>query len=207
VTAADWRALIEAYLDGRLSAEAFMRRFVEAWRASGGRVPPAVAGLQQTVEAFEADVLDAQEDGAVSDDELRQAAQRALANLSEDEPAIAPHTFDRTRAREEMRRFQVQMTGCAGVGCVIALIWVALCVLQIYFVSEWIQESFEWGAWPSAVAGFILAFVPIVGNVLAYLGATQEGWPSLIAAIVFFAAPAATLISGWTRWRRQGPRG
>jgi len=208
VTPADWRALIEAYLDGRLSAEAFMRRFIEAWRASDGRVPGAIASLQSHVEAFEADVTDAREDGVVNDDELRQAAQRARAMLGEDPgPTIAPQTFDRTRAREDFRRFQVQATGCAGVGCVIALIWVALCILQIYFVSEWIQAEFEWGAWPSAVAGFILAFVPIIGNVLAFLGATQEGWPSWLAAIIFFAAPAATLISGWTRWRQQGPRG
>ena len=67
------------------------------------------------------------------------------------------------------------MSGCAGVGCIIAVVWVALCVLQIYFVSEWIQER-HWGAWPSAVIGFFLAFVPIIGNVLAFLGATQEGW-------------------------------
>lgn len=208
MTPADWRALIEAYLDGRLSAEAFMRRFIEAWRASDGRVPGAIASLQSHVEAFEADVTDAREDGVVNDDELRQAAQRARAMLGEDPgPTIAPQTFDRTRAREDFRRFQVQATGCAGVGCVIALIWVALCILQIYFVSEWIQAEFEWGAWPSAVAGFILAFVPIIGNVLAFLGATQEGWPSWLAAIIFFAAPAATLISGWTRWRQQGPRG
>lgn len=208
MTPADWRALIEAYLDGRLSAEAFMRRFVEAWRASAGRVPRAVASLQSHVEAFEADVMDAREDGVVNDDELRQAAQRALSMLDEDQgPAVASHTFDRTRAREDVRRFQVQMSGCVGIGCVIALIWVALCILQIYFVSEWIQAEFEWGAWPSAVVGFILAFVPIIGNVLAFFGATQEGWPMWLAAIIFFAAPAATLISGWTRWRQQGPRG
>ena len=208
MTPADWRALIEAYLDGRLSAEAFMRRFVEGWRASAGRVPGAVASLQSHVEAFEAQVLDAQEEGVVNDDELRQAAQRALSMLEEDTgPAVAPHTFDRTRAREDVRRFQVQMSGCVGVGCVIALIWVALCILQIYFVSEWIQAEFEWGAWPSAVIGFVLAFVPIIGNVLAFLGATQEGWPAWLAAIIFFAAPAATLISGWTRMRQQGPRG
>ena len=205
---ADWRALIEAYLDGRLSAEAFMRRFVEGWRASAGRVPGAVASLQSHVEAFEAQVLDAQEEGVVNDDELRQAAQRALSMLEEDTgPAVAPHTFDRTLAREDVRRFQVQMSGCVGVGCIIALIWVALCILQIYFVSEWIQAEFEWGAWPSAVIGFVLAFVPIIGNVLAFLGATQEGWPAWLAAIIFFAAPAATLISGWTRMRQQGPRG
>ncbi len=203
MTAADWRALIEAHLDSRLSAEAFMRRFIDAWRAARGAVPPAVARLQPVVEAFEAQVNDAREEGAANDDELRQAAQRALIDL-DDEPAVAPHTFDRTRAREEMRRFQMHMTGCAGAGCVIAVVWVALCVLQIYFVSEWIQQAFGWGAWPSAVVGFFLAFVPVVGNVLAFFGATQEGWPMWLAAIVFFAAPAATMISGWTRWRRYG---
>jgi hypothetical protein len=203
MNAADWRALIEAYLDSRLSAEAFVRRFAEGWRAARGAAPAAIARLQPVAEAFEAQVNETREEGAVNDDELRQAAQSALANL-EDEATVAPHTFDRTRAREEMRRFQLQMSGCAGVGCVIAVAWVALCVLQIYFVSEWIQQAFEWGAWPSAVAGFFLAFVPIVGNVLAFLGATQEGWPTWLAALVFFAAPAATMISGWTRWRRYG---
>lgn len=203
MTSADWRALIEAYLDGRLSAEAFMRRFIEAWQHSRTAIPPAIVTLQPAVEAFEAQVNEAREEGIANDDELRQACQRALSNLGED-ARVAPHTFDRTRAREEMRRFRVQLTGCAGIGCTIALIWVALCILQIYFVSEWIQRAFDWGAWPSAVLGFILAFVPIVGNLLAFLGATQEGWPAWIAAIVFFAAPAATLISGWTRWRRLG---
>jgi hypothetical protein len=197
VTAGDWRALIDAYLDGRLSAEAFARRFVESWRASSGQpVPHAIQDLYVTVEAFEAQVLDAGEEGAVSDDELRSAAQRARANLNEEAP-VSPHTFDRTRARDDMRRFQVQMSGCAGV--------VALCVLQIYYVSEWIAANTPFGTWPSAVIGFVLAFVPVIGNVLAFLGATREGWETWIAAIVFFAAPAATLLSGWSRYRRYGP--
>ncbi len=204
MTPADWRALIEAYLDGRLSAEAFMRRFVDGWRNSGGVVPRAIASMQTTVEAFEADVLEAGEEGAVSDDELRQAAQQAIANLSE-EPAVAPHTFDRTRAREDMRRFQIQMNGCAGVGCLIAVVWVALCLLQINFVIEWIHANAIPNVWLSAVIGFFLAFVPIVGNILAFLGATQEGWPTWVAAIVFFAAPAVTFISGWSRYRQFGP--
>lgn len=202
MTAAEWRALIEAYLDGRLSAEAFMRRFVDAWRASGGVAPRAIAALQAHVEAFEAQVEETREEGVANDDEMRQAAQRAYANLR-DEPTISAHTFDRTRAREEMRRFQVQVTRIAGLGCLIAFAWIALCLLQIYYVSEWIQQAFDWGAWPSAVAGFILAFVPIIGNVLAFLGATQEGWATWAAAIVFFAAPAVTLLSGWSRWRRR----
>lgn len=203
MTLADWRALIEAYLDGRLSAEAFMRRFIEGWTA-GAALPRAIVDLQVAVEAFESHVNAAQEEGAADDEDLRQAAQRALALLNEEGvgPGVSSHTFDRRRAREEMRRFQVRMTGCAGVGCALALAWLALCTLQIYFVSEWIQGAFAWGAWPSAVAGFFLAFVPIVGNVLAFLGATQEGWPQWLAAIVFFAAPAATMISGWSRWRR-----
>lgn len=206
MTSADWRALIEAYLDGRLSAEAFMRRFIEAWTHSRAAIPSAIAGLQPHVEAFEAQVLEAGEEGAVNDDELRQASQRALSNLGE-EPTIAPHTFDRTRAREEMRRFQVQMTGCAGAGCVIALVWIALCILQINYVIEWIHGNLIENVWLSAVIGFVLAFVPIVGNILAFLGATQEGWEPWVAAIVFFAAPAVTLFSGWSRYRGRGPRG
>lgn len=203
MTIADWRALIEAYLDGRLSAEAFMRRFIEAWRA-GGPVPPAVAGLQPHVEALEAEVDEAREEGAVNDDELRHAAQRALANLAE-EATVAPHTFDRTRAREEMRRFEIRVQRLASVGCFIALAWAILSLLQIVFVSEWVQHEWGWSAWPSAFVGFFLAFVPVVGNVLAFIDATEiRGWPAWLAAIVFFAAPAATFLSGWSRWRRGG---
>lgn len=181
-----------------------MRRFVDAWRAVSGRVPGPIATMQAHVEAFEAAVLDAGEEGVVDDDELRQAAQRALYNLA-DEPTITPQTFDRTRAREEMRRMQIQVRGCAGIGCLIAIVWVALCLLQITFVSDWIQNAFGWSAWPSAFVGFFLAFVPIVGNVLAFLAATElRDWPTWLAAVVFFAAPAATLLSGWSRWRRPG---
>jgi hypothetical protein len=206
MTVADWRALIEAYLDGRLSAEAFMRRFIEGWTA-GGPLPRAIVNLQVAVEQFEAQVNEAREEGAVDDDALRQAVQRAQAMLREDEsaaPGVAPHTFNRTRAREDMRRFQVRMSGCAGVGCLLVLAWVGLSLLQVFFVIEWVQANFEWPALFSTVGGFVLAFVPIIGNVLAFLGATEiYQWPQWIAAIVFFAAPALTLFSGWSRWRRQ----
>jgi hypothetical protein len=208
VTNAEWRALIEAYLDGRLSAEAFMRRFMDGWRAARARsesIPVPIGELQVAVEAFEAfeaDVLDAQEEGAVSDDDLRQASQRALAELGDYTPTATAQTFDRERTREDMRRFSVQLHGCAGAGCFIAAAWVGLCLLQVYYVSEFIQHSTDWGAWPSSVVGFVLAFVPLIGNILAYAGASGEGWPRLIAAVVFFAAPAAALLSGWSRWRR-----
>jgi hypothetical protein len=203
VTPADWRALIEAYLDGRLSAEAFMRRFIEAWQSSRAAIPQAIVNLQPHVEAFEAQVAETQDEGAVNDDELRQAAARALSNLDEDAP-VAPHTFDRTRAREEVRRFEIHVRRLAGFGCLIAFVWIALCVLQINYVIEWLYANAIPSVWLSAVIGFFLAFVPIVGNLLAFLGATQEGWPAWVAALIFFAAPAVTLISGWTRWRRRG---
>lgn len=198
---ADWRALIEAYLDGRLSAEAFMRRFIEAW-TGGTPLPRAVVDLQVVVEQFEARVRAAGEEGAVEDDDLRHAARRAHA-LLQDEPTIAPHTFDRTRAREDMRRFQVRMTGCASAGCLLVVIWVGLSLLQINFVIEWIHANWIDNVWLSAVVGFVLAFVPIIGNLLAFLGAIAAGWSTWIAALVFFAAPAATLLSGWSRWRRR----
>lgn len=202
MTSAEWRALLEAYLDGRLSAEAFMRRFIEGWTA-GAPLSRAIVDLQVAVEAFEARVNETREEGAIDDDELRQATQRALARLRE-EPAPSSHTFDRTRAREEMRRFQINAQRIMGLGCLIALAWVALCVLQITFVSDWIREATDWPTLPAAFVGFFLAFVPFVGNVLAFLGATEVWhWPGWVAALVFFAAPALTMLSGWSRWRRR----
>jgi hypothetical protein len=202
MTPAEWRALIEAYLDGRLSAEAFLRRFIEGWTA-GAALPRAIVELQVAVEQFEAEVAAAREEGAVNDDALRQASQRALARLRE-EPSVAPHTFDRTRAREELRRFQISARRVLGLGCLIAFAWVALCVLQINYVSVEVQAALGWDPWPSALIGFFLAFVPILGNVLAFLGATREGWPDWLAALLFFAAPALTMLTGWSRWRRRG---
>jgi hypothetical protein len=202
---ADWRALLEAYLDGRLSAEAFTRRFMDGWRDTQGRAPRAVADLQVVVEAFEADVLAAMEDGQVNDDEMRRAAQNALNDLKDGAawPSQQPHTFDRARARDDIRRFSFQVGGCAGVGCVIAAAWVALCLPQIVFVSDYVQHTLHLSAWPSAFIGFFLAFVPIVGNLLAFLDAIElRGWPIWGAAIVFFAAPFVTMFSGWSRWRR-----
>ncbi len=201
MTPAEWRALIEAYLDGRLSAEAFMRRFIEGWTV-GAALPRAIADLQVAVEQFEAEVNSAGEEGAANDDALRQAAQRALARLRE-EPSVSAHTFDRTRAREEMARFQISARRVLGLGCLIAFAWVALCVLQINYVSVEVQAALGWDPLPSTLIGFFLAFVPVLGNVLAFLGATLEGWPDWLAALVFFAAPAVTMLSGWSRWRRR----
>ena len=60
----------------------------------------------------------------------------------------------------------------------------------------------HFGPFLSTVFGFFLAFVPIVGNLLAFLDATQfRGWAPWVAAIVFFAAPFVTMLSGWSRWR------
>ncbi len=206
MNAADWRALVEAYLDGRLSAEAFMRRFTQAWSELDGRAPRAIADLQGVVEAFETDVGNRVEEGQANDDEMRRAAQKALGELRDDEEARGspqPHTFDRARAREDMRRFSFQVGGCAGMGCIIAAAWVALCLLQIVFVSDYVQHALHLSAWPSAFIGFFLAFVPIVGNLLAFLDAVDlRGWPIWAAAVVFFAAPAVTMFTGWSRWRR-----
>ncbi len=203
MSSADWRALIEAYLDGRLSAEAFARRFNDAWdqgRRAGQRAPRAIAELQVVVEGFYADVLDAQEDGQVNDDELREAARRAR-NGVEDDGAPAT-SFEPMGGPEAMRAITVQLNGCARVGCLVALIWLGLCLLQIHYVSEAIQNDWGWDAFPSVIVGLLLAFVPIVGNALAFIGATENGWPAWMAAVVFFAAPVAAMISGWWRWRR-----
>lgn len=201
MTPADWRALVEAYLDGRISAEAFSRRFTDAW-AAGRNAPRPIQDLQVSVEAFEADVQEAREDGVVNDDAMRQAAQRALSLLREETPTAPRAAADRGRSQAEMRRFNLQMSGCAGTGCVFGLIWVALCLLQIFAVSDQIQSVLDWPAAPATFAGLFIAFIPVIGNVIAFFGATDVWhWNVWVCAAIFFAAPALTMLSGWSRWR------
>lgn len=198
----EWRTLIEAFLERRIGADAFARRFLEAFRA--GSHPAAIDTLAIVVEAYEPDP-DRRLDGAPDEAELESAAHRALLHLREEEGGLSP-TYDRARAREEIRRFRIDVRRVAGFGCAIAFAWVGLCLLQIFAVSDQIQHALRWPAAPATFAGLALAFVPVVGNSIAFFGATDVWhWPAWIAAIVFFAAPAATLLSGWLRWMRRPP--
>ncbi|MGE0045451.1 MAG: colicin immunity domain-containing protein [Hyphomonadaceae bacterium] len=200
---AEWRALIEAFMDGRLSAEAFVRRFLEARTAAlraGARLPGAIETLHHIVDEYVSGQQAANE-YEPDETQLRQGARIALAELRED-GAAPTRTYDRARAREDMRRFQIRVNQLAGVGCLIALAWLALCALQWFAVADQIRSYLGWSTAPAAVIGFVLAFIPIVGNVIAFFGAKDVWeWPVWAAAVVFFAAPAATFLSGWHRWR------
>jgi len=203
---AEWRALLEAFVNGRISADAFHRRFFEGWHASGSgsRVPAAIETLFMTVEAYSEDP-ELRNSYSASEEEMLAAARKALAELREAGAGLTgARTYDRARTREDMRRFQVSLSRLAGLGCFIALAWIGLCLLQIFAVSDQIQSVLEWPAALATLAGVVLAFVPIVGNIIAFFGATDVwGWETWIAAVVFFAAPAATLLSGWLRWWRR----
>jgi hypothetical protein len=208
MTRAEWRALLEAFVAGRIGADAFHRRFFEGWRAnrSGGDVPRAIETLFYTVEAF-TEESELRREGDASEEEMLEAARKALQQLREEGDAggggYAARTYDRARTREDMRRFQVSLGRLAGLGCLIALAWIGLCLLQIFAVSDQIQSVLEWPAALATFAGVVLAFVPVVGNIIAFFGATDVwGWETWIAAVVFFAAPAATILSGWLRWWR-----
>ncbi len=205
MTPAEWRALIEAFLDDRLSAEAFARRFLEAWRAARDRAEPAPAAIQRlaaVVEAYSPTARAGHPFEATSA-QLRAGAQDALFMLDAD--SGAPHTYDRARARDEWRRLRMQVGGCTGLGCIIGIAWLGLCALQVFAVSDQIQHVLGWSAAPATLVGLFLAFVPVLGNVLAFYGARDVWtWDPVVAAVVFFAAPAMTLISGWVRWRRYG---
>ncbi len=207
MTPADWRQLIQAYLGGRLSAEAFARRFCEAYeaaRSAGFVLPAAVNQLLVAVEEFRA-AQGLRDEGETDQDDMLQAAKHAENLLQDGAPTIGGRTYDRARARADFRRVQFQATGCMGMGCVIIVAWIGLCLLQWSAVSALVQAELGWTATLAAIVGFIVAFIPIVGNVSAFLGATGIwDWNPVLAGLVFFAAPLATMISGWMRWRR-GP--
>lgn len=208
MTTAEWRALIEAFLEGRLSAEAFERRFMQAWREerdARGSAPPAIEALFSVVEAYTAR-QDERTQYDADETEMREAARTALRQLRED-AAHPTRTFDRARAREDMRRFQVRMGRVAGVGCLFVIGWIVLMILQINFAIEQINAEFNLGTWLSAIVGFFVGLVPILGNIVAFFGARDVGeWPAWLAALVFFGLPLLASFGGGWRWRRWRER-
>jgi hypothetical protein len=226
---AGWRALISAFLEGRLSAAAFCKRFSEAFELvvrERRPVPQRVQDLYFVVEAYGGDPMGRGHD--VSDDrDLRAAAAAALAALPEavdSEPVGADAgvpTPDlvilrepppgggprREEVRREVRRAAFTLGAVGVAGCLLGLAWIAVGILQFFAASAQIDAWLRLGPAPSAILGLLVAFTPILGSVVAFLGATSVwGWANWAAAIVFLLAPALTLIGGidrWRRWRRH----
>lgn len=203
MNAAEWRALIEAYVAGRLSADAFKRRFLEAFHAAAqtrALVPNAVQELAYTVDAYAGDPLARGADIA-EDSDLEAAARRALAALPEvvEEPAAAPPPILEPRIDREQARRVVFTTGALGAtGCAFALAWLAIVILQFFAVAAQIQSITDWGPAPSTILAIPLAFVPVIGGVVAFFGAKDVwDWPFWGAALVFLLMPLLAIAGGW----------
>lgn len=87
----EWRALLTAFLEGRLSAATFAKRFSEAFDVvvkTRQPVPPRIQDLYFVVEAYAGDPMGRGHD-VTDDQDLRAAAAAALAALPEAEPVFA----------------------------------------------------------------------------------------------------------------------
>ena len=216
----DWRALITAYLEGRLSAATFVKRFAEAFDiVVKQRIPvhPRIQDLYFIVEAYGGDPMGRGHD-VTDDKDLRAAAAAALAILPAPEPEMAPAGVEPPYAepsreprieirvddlRKEHRRAAFTLGAFGAAGCLVVLAWLALGVMQFFAASAQIDALLGWGPAPSAILGLIVAFTPIAGSVTAFFGAKDVwDWPLWVAALVFLAAPALTMIGGFDRWRR-----
>jgi hypothetical protein len=199
MTPAAWGELIEAYVAGRLSADAFKRRFDEAYAAAVAARAPTPAAVQElayTVEAYAGDPTARGHDVA-DDGDLMRAARRALSAL----PAgVAPPvgTADELEAaRARMRGAAIGFGAVGAAGCIAALAWLTICVLQFFAVAAQIQSVTDWGPAPSTLVSIPLAFIPVVGSVIAFFGAKDVwAWEPWLAAVVFLALPVASLIGG-----------
>lgn len=207
--AEEWRALIAAYVEGRLSADAFRRRFLEAFAAAARvrmGVPPAVQELAFVVDAYAGDPMARGHDVA-DDAQLMAAAQGALVRLG---PAEAPQgaptitEVDPEEVKAQVRRAAFTFGAVGAVGCLLGLAWLAISVLQFFAASAQVDAVLGWGPAPSTIIGLVLAFVPILGSVVAFFGAVDVWkWPLWAAGVVFFAIPALTMTMGFLRWREQ----
>lgn len=216
MTAAEWRALVGAYVEGRIGADAFRRRFLEAFEFAARRgafVPGPIQELFFVVEAYAGDPMG--RGHAVSDDaDLARAAQAALAALGEAAPSEAPPRPAPIRvivsgpgageARAQARRLGWSVGTVGALGCAAALGYLVIGVLQFFAAAAQIQSVTAFGPAPSTLIGLLLAFIPVVGSVIAFFGAKDVwNWHWAIAALAFLAAPALTYLGGWMGWRRR----
>jgi hypothetical protein len=200
---AQWRELIDAYASGRLSADAFKRRFGEAFEAAVAARAPTPAAVQElayTVEAYAGDPTARGHDVA-DDEDLQRAARKALAHLPIDAeagataPAITPEELAQAHAR--MRGAAIGFGAVGAMGCAILALWLIIGALQFFAVAAQIQSVTDWGPAPSTIIAIPLAFVPVVGSVIAFFGAKDVwDWEPWLAALAFLALPLASLLGG-----------
>ena len=211
---AQWRELIEAYVSGRLSADGFKRRFLDAHaEAVRTRAPthPAVQDLAYVVEAYAGDPTGRGNDVA-DDEDLLRAATRTLSALPEDVGAVTPGVArpteeDIREARAQMRGAAVRVGAIGGAGCLVALAWLTVGVLQFFAVSAQVQSLTDWGPAPSTLVSVPVTFIPVVGSVTAFFGAKDVwGWAPWLAGVAFLAVPAITMLGGWSQMARGGRR-
>lgn len=216
MTPSAWRELIDAYVSGRLSADAFKRRFKEAFDsavATRAPTPPSVQELAYTVEAYAGDPTARGHDVA-DDQDLQRAARKALSYLPADAetgaqaPAMPPEDIE--RVRERMRGAAIGFGAVGAAGCAILALWLVIGVLQFFAVAAQIQSFTDWGPAPSTIVAIPLAFVPVVGSVIAFFGAKDVwDWEPWLAALAFLAIPLASLLGGGGVMRARmsgGPR-
>ncbi len=202
-----WRELIESYVAGRLSADSFKRRFLEAFAASR-LVPQAIQDLYFTVEAYAGDPTGRGND--VADDAgLMVAARRALLRLAPNPDATAPPP---PRMEEPPRaagprgplRAPPALAAGLGLGCLLIGAWIGVGILQVFAIAAQMNSLLRLGEVLSTVAAFVLTFVPVVGSVVAFFGAKDVWqWSPLAAGLVFLVLPIAAQTFSILSWRRR----
>jgi hypothetical protein len=225
VIASVWQPILDAFLEGRMSASTFCRRFTEAFDdvvARGQAVPSGIQALHFVVDAYAGDPT-ARGNDVADDEDLRAAAIKARAEFApadaqspgdsgpQTQTAPGPDaTYSAAEAEqvaqvEEAIRTHVRTAGMfAGVGCAIMIAFLAVCVMQFFAVSAQVQSALGWGPAPSTIAGLVLAVIPIVGSVIAFFGAKDVwNWSPFLAAIVFLTLPILVQGSAFMRWLRS----
>jgi MFS family permease len=210
MTEAQWRELIDSYVAGRLSADSFKRRFLEAFSAQR-LVPSAIQDLFFVVDAYGGDPMGRGHD--VTDDaQLMVAARRALLGLAPPETASSgpgprpagPQTPPPGVAGRPPLGVPPRLAAGIGMGCAVAATWAAVGILQVFAIAEQVDRVAHLGPVLSTVAAFVLTFIPVVGSVIAFFGA-MDGWQwaPWLAGLVFLALPLTFQLGSLLAWRSR----
>lgn len=73
------------------------------------------------------------------------------------------------------------------IGCLFLSIYFLMAIFEMFAIYDWLIWRFELNGFLSAFASMFLAFIPGLGSLLAYWGATEVWeWESMTAIAAFF---------------------
>ena len=186
-----------------------------AWRDERQRVEAASESLESFL-CKEANVEDMEVLRPLFPQSINQLLRKKEENVTEGAEVLqlAFPTLKSSESRRIFSAMQILQERRAGkwknrFGCAWVSLYFIMSIFLAYVITDGLTDGLSWNGILAAPVALILALVPVVGSIAAFLSATKVwDWPTAISLIIFFAyyIPIAFIIVriGFAAFKGEG---